>query len=315
MLDEDDPEHRRLRRMVQSAFTPRVLKQLQERIERLSHDLLDRAQAQGQVDLLAAYAQPIPVTVISEIVGIRSEDTPRFMKSVKTLTLGLKGWRLLPTLFWGLRGTAGHIRELIAHKRLHPGDDILSQLVQAEEEGDQLSEDELIAMVFLLIFGDYESTAHLITNGVLTLLQHPEQLRLLRAQPELIGSAVEEILRYRGPVQGTKPGIVRDAFQLHGVTIPRGASVMPLVGAANHDPTVFKSPEVFDITRSPNKHIGFGQGIHFCLGSQLARMEAKIAITNLLQRSPRLALAVDPAQLRLAHSTGWHRYEALPVRL
>ena len=315
MLDEDDPKHRRLRGLVQSGFTPRALAKLEERVERLSHELLDSARNEGTIDLQSAYSQPIPVTVISEIMGVRGDEMPRFMKSVETLTAGLSGWRLLRTLLFGLRGTAAHVRELIAEKRSNPRDDILTRLVQAEEDGDQLTDDELVSMVFLLIFAGSESTTHLITNGVLALLQHPEQLQLLREQPELIGPAVEEMLRYRGPVQGTKPGFVRDPFELHGVTIPRGAAVMPMVAAANHDPTGFQNPEVFDSTRSPNRHVGFGHGIHFCLGAQLGRMEARIAIGNLVRRSPNLALAVDASKLRLQQTPGWHRYEALPVRV
>lgn len=149
----------------------------------------------------------------------------------------------------------------------------------------------------------------------MTLLQHPEQLACLRAEPTLRDSAVEEILRYRVPVQSTKPAYALEDVVLHGVTIPKGAAVFPMLGAANHDPTVFENPEVFDITRSPNKHLGFGSGIHSCLGAPLARMETKIAITNLLARNPKLRLAVDPSKLELINAPLWHRYKSLPVVL
>lgn len=188
-------------------------------------------------------------------------------------------------------------------------------LIEAEEDGDRLSEDELVAMVFLLIVAGYETTVHLITNAVQTLLTHPEQLARLRAEPELIESAVEEVLRYNGPVHGTKPEYALEDVTLHGVTIPKGAVVMPLLGAANHDPAVFENPEVFDIARTPNRHLGFGQGIHYCLGAPLARLEARIALKTLFERNPNLRLAVRPEELKLQYIPGWHRHVSLPVVL
>ena len=150
--------------------------------------------------------------------------------------------------------------------RSMPGDDVLTGLIEAEDDGDRLTDDELVAMVFLLIVGGFETTLHLITNGVVTLLEHPEQLQRLKEDPGLIDSAVEEILRHRGPVHGTKPGYAREDITLHGMTIPKGKPIMPLLAAANHDPRVFEKPQTFDIARSPNRHLGFGHGVHFCLG-------------------------------------------------
>ncbi len=315
MILEDEPEHRRLRGLVHKAFTPRALAKLEERIERLTHELLDEAERQGEVDLKQLYCLPIPVTVIGEMVGVPDEDMPKFMNGLYALTKGFSGWAIFRTLFWDLRQTVAFVRELIARKRSDPQDDILTGLIQAEEEGDKLSEDELVSMVFLLIFAGYETTVHLITNGVLTLLQHPDQLARLRAQPELMESAVEEILRYNGPIHGTKPAYAREDVTLHGVTIAKGSAVMPLLGAANRDPAVFENADVFDIARSPNHHLAFGHGIHYCLGAPLARMETKIALTNLLQRNPNLRLAVEPEELRLQNFPLWHRYESLPVVL
>ncbi len=315
MIVEDEPEHRRLRTLVHQAFTPRALAHLEERIERLTHDLLDTAERQGPVDLIQAYALPIPVTVIKELMGVSDEDMPKFRTSIRALTDGLTRWSLFRTMFWDLRHAVTFVREMIARKRLDPRDDILTRLIQAEEQGERLSEDELVSMIFLLIFAGYETTVHLITNAVVTLLQHPEQLAQLRAQPELMTSAVEEILRYNGPVQGTKPGYAIENVTLHGVTIRKGSAVMPLLGAANRDETVFADPEIFDITRSPNKHLGFGQGIHYCLGAPLARMETRIALKNLLERSPNLRLAVEPMALKVQTIPLWHRYERLPVML
>jgi cytochrome P450 len=315
MILEDEPEHRRLRTLVHQAFTPRALARLEARIDQLTHELLDRVEVQGSVDLIQAYALPIPVTVISELVGVSDADMPTFRNSLRVLTDGLSGWSLFRTLFWDLRQVVTFVRGLIARKRLDPHDDILSGLIQAEAGGTKLSEDELVSMVLLLIFAGYETTVHLITNGVATLVQHPEQLARVRAEPERMASAVEEILRYTGPVQGTKPGYAVEDVTLHGVRIPKGSAVIALLGAANRDGAVFEDPEVFDIARTPNKHLGFGQGIHYCLGAPLARMETRIALTNLLARNPKLRLAVDPTDLKVQNIPLWHRYARLPVVL
>jgi len=315
MITEDEPDHRRLRNLVHQAFTRHSLEKMSARIDTLTHDLLDNAEAKRTVDLKEAYALPIPVTVIQEMMGVDNEDMPRFKDGLSALKDGFSGWALARTLIWDMPRLSKFIRELIERKRTNPQDDILTKLIQAEDEGEKLSEDELVSMVFLMIVAGYETTVQLITNGVLTLLQHPDQLQKLRAQPELIESAIEEILRYSGPVQSTKPAYALEDVTLHGVTIPKGAAVMPFLGAANHDPTVFENPEVFNIERFPNKHLGFGSGIHACLGSPLARMETKIALTNLLKRNPNLCLAVDLSELELQVRPGWHTYKRLPITL
>jgi cytochrome P450 len=315
MILADEPEHRRLRNLVHKAFTPRALARLEGRIEQLTHELLDAAEPQGRVDLIQVYALPIPVTVIKELVGVSDADMPRFRSGIKVLSAGFTGWNFLRTIVWDLPATIRFVRELIARKRADPGDDILTGLIQADEAGERLTDDELVSMVMLLILAGYETTVHLITNSVVSLLLHPEQLARLRAEPELVGSAVEEVLRYNGPVQTTKPAYAREDVTLHGVTIPKGATVMPLLGAANHDPAVFERPEVFDIARTPNRHLGFGQGIHYCLGAPLARMETRIALTTLLERNPKLRLGVQPHELDLQTVPSWHRYAALPVVL
>ncbi len=315
MITEDEPEHRRLRDLVHQAFTRHSLAKLEERIEQLTNELLDQAEKQGTVDLKLAYALPIPITVIQEMVGVEEEDMPQFYESVKGVTEKFSGWTVLRALLRDLPNLSKFVREMIEHKRSNPQEDILTKLIQAETEGEKLSEDDLVSMVLLLVAAGYETTVYLIINGVLTLLQHPDQLALLRAEPTLINSAVEEILRYRGPVHSTKPAYALEDVVLHGVKIPQGATVFPLLGAANHDPAVFENPEVFDIRRSPNKHLGFGSGIHTCLGAPLARMETRIAITNLLKRNPNLRLAVDPSELELINIPLWHRYKSLPVVL
>ncbi|MGB1309798.1 MAG: cytochrome P450 family protein [Leucothrix sp.] len=319
MITEDDPEHRRLKNLVHKAFTSRAINQLGERIELLTHELLDKAEREsemnGSVDLMQAYSLPIPVTVISEMMGMKASDMPKFIRGMRILSDGLSGWGLIRTLLWDMRFLVKFVREMIEEKRQNPGDDILTGLIQVESEGDKLSEDELLSMVFLLIMAGYETTVHLINNLVITLLKHPEQLQRLRDNPELIDSAIEEVLRFDGPVQGTKPCYAVEAVTLHGVTIPKGTMVIPLLGAANHDPEVFDRPETFDITRQPNHHLGFGQGIHYCLGAPLARLEAKIAIQNLLSRYPNLRLAVKPEELQMQLMPLWVRYKHLPVIL
>lgn len=316
MIMEDDPEHRRLRNLVNKAFTPRAVGRLSDRVEELSQHLLeDLGKEPGPVDLLPAYSRPIPTRVIAEMVGISKEDAERLDHSLKVLSGGMTGLGIVRTLLWDLRSTSRFVRELIARKRTEPGDDILSALIAAEEEGDRLSEDELVAMVFLLIIGGYETTQHLITNGVRTLLEHPDSLERLRGEPQLWDSAVEEIVRHRGPIHGTKPQYATEDVTLHGYTIKKATPIFPLLGAANHDPRAFDDPDTFDITRSPNPHLGFGFGMHFCLGAQLARMETRVALRNLFDRHPNLRLAVDPSELAYQNLPAWHRHQSLPVVL
>jgi cytochrome P450 len=316
MIIEDDPEHRRLRGLVSKAFTPRAVARLSDRVADLCHELLDPLERRGEpFDLLADYARPVPSRVIAEMVGVSKADMHHFSAGVRVLSEGLSGWAIVRTLLWDLRSTSRFMRELIARKRAEPGDDILSHLIHAEEEGDRLTHDELLSTVFLLIIAGFETTLHLITNGVRTLLEHPDQLDRLRAEPALWESAVEEILRHRGPVHGTKPLYPSEDVTLHGVTFRRGSATMPLLAAANHDPEVFADPDRFDVSRDPNRHLAFGFGAHFCLGAQLARMETRIALRSLFERNPSLRLAVDPSELVIQRAPGWHRHESLPVSL
>ncbi|MEC7371047.1 MAG: cytochrome P450 [Pseudomonadota bacterium] len=315
MIVEDDPNHRRLRELVRRAFRPQAIEVLETKIDQYSNELLDGLSLKKEFDLQSDYALAIPMRMIGDMMGLSREAIPQFKEMFSILTKGFGGWRIFRTLFWDMPDTVRFVRELIGQKRDHPGDDILTGLIEADAEGDRLTEDEIVAMVFLLIVGGYETTVHLITNGVLTLLENPEQLARLRDNPELINSAVEEILRHRGPVQSTKPGYAAEDIQLHGVTIPKGKPIMPLFGAANHDPRAFDNPQVFDIGRTPNRHLGFGHGTHFCLGAHLARAEARFGILNLLQRFPNLQLAGDPASLKLQNMPGWHRYDGLPVKI
>ena len=315
MINEDEPEHRRLRNLVHKGFTPRQLSNLEGRIMEITEVLLDKAEQNGRMELMEEFARPIPVTVIAEMVGVKAEDVPELSRYIDALTDGMSGFGLARTMFFDMPKGIRFLRGLIEHKRANPGDDILTALIEAEDEGSRLSEDELIAMVFLLILAGHETTYNLITNATYTLLMHPEQLALLRENPALMDSAIEEVLRFNGPLYATKPEYAIEDVTMHGVTIPKGSAVMPLLGAGNHDPAVFENPEVFDITREKNQHLGFGMGIHYCLGAPLARMETKIALNALLSRNPDLHLGIDTEALQLSPRPGWHQYKAMPVIL
>ena len=315
MIVADDPAHARLRRLVQKAFTSSAIASMEAPLRTHAHALLDEAIPRGTVDLQAAYASPIPVRAISDMMGLETGDAPRFHDGMTALSDGLTGWTMLRTLLWDLPKLDRFVRELIERKRVAPGADILTALIAAEENGDRLSENELVSMVFLLIIAGFETTVHLISNLVLALLTHPEQLERLRADPSLVEGAVEEGLRFCGPIHGTKPCYPIEDVTIHGVTIPRGATVIPVLGAANLDPREFDDPERFDIGRPIRRHLGLGRGIHFCLGAQLARMETRVALEVLLERCPDLSLAADPATLERERMPLWHRYAGVPVKI
>jgi cytochrome P450 len=318
MLDRDPPDHTRLRSLVSKAFTPRVVEGLRPRIQRIVDDLITRAEQAGSMDLIEEFAYPIPVNVICEMLGVPVEDHERFRGWSLDIARGLDSVLLPPESDIPRRsGAARHalsdyFRSLIAERRAAPRGDLLSALIAAEEAGDKLSEDELLATCILLLIAGHETTVNLIGNGTLALLRHPAELRRLRENPGLIGSAVEELLRYDGPVQRTAR-IPSTEVTIGGRTIPKGAMVMPFIGAADRDPACFPHPDRLDLARADNRHIAFGLGIHFCLGAPLARVEGQIAIATLVRRLPKLALDVDQPEYR--QSLTLRGLKALPVRL
>ncbi len=314
MILKDDPEHLRLRKLVNRAFTPKAIARLTERTDEVTRELLEDFSRGQQIDALADYALPIPVTVISEMVGVPQADRDSFHDGMNLIMNGMAEFGLEQAAV-KMEPLIDFVRELIERRRTDPAADIMTGLIHASEDGDALTEDELVSMVFTLIVAGYETTYNLITNGIAALTAHPDQLQRLRDDPELIGSAVEEILRFTGTLGGTKPNYAADDVELHGVTIPRGAMVIPLLASANRDPGAFDEPGVFDITRAPNHHIAFSKGAHFCLGANLARMETRIALGNLIDRFPDLRLAVEPAELRYAAVPFWRRLERLPIVL
>ncbi|WP_375768011.1 cytochrome P450 [Archangium gephyra] len=312
MLSADPPDHTRLRTLVSKAFTPRRVEELRPRVTAIAHRLLDAVQARGEMDLLDAFAFPLPVTVIAELLGVPQEDQEQFREWTNIIITPPRDGNMQPIEAAG-RQFAQYFQGLMAQRRAEPRDDLLTALLAVEEQGDRLSPIELISMLFLLLVAGHETTVNLIGNGVWALLTHPEQLERLRANPSLIESAVEEMLRYRGPVETTTHRWAPQELEFRGQVIPAGESVLASLLAADHDPEQFPEPERFDITREPNRHIAFGFGIHFCLGAPLARLEGTIAINLLLERLPRLRLAEDPARLRWRDGILVNGLQRLPV--
>ncbi|MEM9174661.1 MAG: cytochrome P450 [Myxococcota bacterium] len=321
MIYEDDPEHRRHRNLVNQAFTARRIAAFEPRVETIAGALLDTLEArvakrpEGEIDLLEDYARWIPLRVISELIGIRPDEAAEMENGLTALTKGLTGARLLKTMVWDLRRVGGFVRRLIDRKRAHPADDLLSALIAAEEDGDRLTTDELVAMVFLLVMAGLETTEHLIANGIRFWLESPDVRARVETDPSRWPGAMDELVRLHGPVLGTKPVRPVEDLEIAGVPIARGSLIMPLLGAANRDPAVFDDPLRYDETRAPNPHLGFGFGAHFCLGKQLALMEARVALRRLFERFPAARFERDPGSIALANWPGWHRHVAMPVVL
>jgi cytochrome P450 len=303
MLDRDPPDHTRLRGLVSKAFTPRVVENLRPHIQQIVDGLIARAQAKGAMDLIEEFAYPLPVMVICEMLGVPVEDNERFKGWGLALARGLDATLLAPgsEIVQQSRDArialAEYFRALIAERRKAPRSDMLSGLIAAEEAGDKLSEHELLATCILILIAGHETTVNLIGNGTLALLRNPDQLQRLRENPGLIGTAIEELLRYDGPVQRTAR-IPDQDITIAGHRIAKGEMVMPFIGAADRDPAQFRNPDRLDIGRTENRHIAFGWGIHFCLGAPLARIEAQAAIGTLVHRFPKLALATDKTEFR-----------------
>jgi cytochrome P450 len=317
MLDRDPPDHTRLRSLVSKAFTPRVVEGLRPRIQKIVDGLIARAEAAGSMDLIEEFAYPIPVNVICEMLGVPVEDHERFKGWSLDIARGLDSIWLPPDSEIPRRSAAArhaisdYFRELIGQRRAAPRGDLLSALIAAEEAGDKLNEEELLATCILILIAGHETTVNLIGNGVLALLRHPAELSRLRATPGLVTTAVEELLRYDGPVQRTAR-VASDDATIGGHTIHKGEMVMPFIGAADRDPAQFSEPDRLDLSRADNRHIAFGWGIHFCLGAPLARVEGQIAIETLVRRLPRLELVTETIEYR--QSLTLRGLKELPVK-
>jgi cytochrome P450 PksS len=312
MLDVDPPDHTRLRQLVQKAFTPRLVEAMRVRVQALADELLDRVAQKGEMDLIRDFALPLPMTLITEILGVPSRDQDKFHKwssVIVSINQFNSNWRVIPAIWMFNR----YLRGFLRIRRADPRDDLVSALIQAEEAADTLSEDELLAMVFLLLVAGHETTVNLIGNGMLELMRHPEEMHKLRSDPALIRLAVEELLRFTSPVFMSTERYALEDLLIRDVKISRGDLTLGVIGSANRDETVFDKPDELNIAREDNKHLSFGHGIHFCLGAPLARLEAQIAINTLLQRTPDLRLKVAPECLRWRPSLILRGLESLPV--
>ncbi|MBA0052614.1 cytochrome P450 [Streptomyces sp. AJS327] len=316
MLNMDPPHHTRLRKLVNKALTVRSVKKLEPVIEAISSELLDATEAvaaaspDGSVDLVAEYTSRFPVRVLGELLGIDEEHFPVLVGlTAAIMSDDNENARDNMALF------GKHITEMIARKRERPGEDLVSSLIQARDEEERLSDVELVSTVFLMVVAGYETTVNMIGHGLRALLNHPEQLAALRDDHSLIPGANEEFLRYEGPGNRATLRFATEPFELGGVTIGTGEYVSVLLGSANRDGTQFVCPHQLDVRRSPTGHLGFGHGVHYCVGAPLARLELEIALRHLLTRYPDIELAVPDSELRWRRSFMMQGLERLPVRL
>ncbi|MFE6826680.1 cytochrome P450 [Streptomyces sp. NPDC057690] len=317
LMQIDGTDHRRQRKLVSRVFTARRVAEMRPRIEEITARLLDRmadASRDGApVDLMEAFCYPVPIAVICELVGIDEADRPRWGEWGRVLSSPVEYVERVPDV---LRECVDHVLDVIARRRAEPRDDLVSVLVQAQEEdGDRLSDREMVTLVFTLVITGYETTTYMLGNSVLALLEHPDQLALLRADPSRWPQAVHELMRL-GPAQWGLPRYPTEEVEVGGKTIPAGSPVMPLLLAANTDPRKYDDPERLDVCRdSGQSHLGFGQGAHYCLGAPLALLEAEVALQALFTRFPDPSLAVEREQIPWVPRPGVTRVTRLPLRL
>ncbi len=313
LLTLDGADHDRLKALVHKAFTPNMMEQMRDQTQAVADAALDRAERKGGMDLISEFALVVPLTIIGRILGVPDEDHEKFSRWTKAfVSIGTRNPLLtIPAIMRFM----GYLRKLIKSRRAHPRDDLISAMVKAQEGNDQLTDDEILAMIFLLLSAGHETTVNLIGSGTLALLQHPDQLARLREEPALIKSAIEELVRFVVPVEMATERYAREDVTIAGTTIPKGELVLAVVASANRDSQQFPKPDVLDIAREPNRHLGFGQGMHYCLGAPLSRLEGQIAISTLIKRAPNLRLKVAPDQVRWRSGFIVRGLEALPVAL
>jgi cytochrome P450 len=313
MLFANPPDHARLRELVNQAFTPRRVEALAPRIQTITDELLDAAAQKPEIDLIADLGLPLPVHVICELLGIPRRDREKVSDwSQAIISPGSRGLNYSARKR-KVRHFIAYLRRMFADRQVNPQDDLTTALVQAEEAGDRLSESELSSMVALLLVTGHETTVNLIGNGALALLRHPDQLALLRADPGLWDSAIEELLRYDGPVETSTSRWAGEDIEFKGHLLRKGDLVRVVLASANRDSAIFANPDRLDIMRQDNKHLAFGLGIHYCLGAPLARLEGKIALGTLFRRFPNLRLARPAAQLQWHSGVLFRGLKRLPV--
>jgi cytochrome P450 len=309
MLSADPPDHTRLRRLVAAEFTAHRCESLRPRVQEIAEELVSAFEGKGEAELMREFASPLPTRVIAELLGVPREDLADFQSIAIDLALP---WGE-PVQVQAQIAVARYLARQIRAKRERPGDDLLSSLISSQE-ADRLDEDELRGTALLLLMAGYETTSNLIGGGMLALLRHPDQYKLLRERPELIPDAVEELLRHSGPIDRTPDRYASQDMEIGGTPIPAGGAVLVAVNSANRDGDAFDDPDTLDVTRKARGHLAFGHGIHFCLGAPLARIEAQVAFATLLERLPELELAV-PAQALTYHPADLIRVlAALPVK-
>jgi cytochrome P450 len=310
MLAADPPDHTRLRRLVSGAFTARRIEELRPRIDEITDDLLDAMSGRERVDLIDAFAFPLPIQVICELLGVPAADRDSFRSWSNIIVSGTASRDRLPG---AMQAMASYIRGLLADRRAHGGDDLLTALIDVRDHEDRLSEDELSSMVFLLLIAGHETTVNLIGNGTLLLLSRRERWEQLRAGPALLPSAIEEFLRYEGPVETATFRVAAEDLEIGGQAISAGDPVLVVLLSANRDDDRFPAPDDLRLDRAQNPHLAFGHGIHYCLGAPLARLEAQVAFRKLLSRYPDLRLAVPEEELIWRPGVLLRGLEGLPV--
>jgi cytochrome P450 len=298
MVASDPPDHTRLRNLVQKAFTPKIIEELRGRIQEIADMLLDEVQGKRKMDVIDEFAFPLPIIVICEMLGVPAEDRDQFREWSNTIVEAVNLPEKMQEALPKIQSFIKYMGHLIEERRKDPAKDLVSALIQAETEGEKLTENELYSMILLLIVAGHETTVNLIGNGVLALLQHPEQMDKLKGNPKLIPSAIEEILRFYGPVELATSRWAGEDILLQEKLIRKGEMVVVALASANRDKTQFENPDLFDITRRNNHHLAFGMGIHYCLGAPLARLEGQIALLALLRRMPNLRLNTDVETLK-----------------
>jgi len=302
----DPPGHTRQRTLMMKTFTPRMIEAFRPSVQKLVDELLDQRLVQGSMDLVADLAYPLPSSVILDLLGIPRSGRPYIEASSEAInifvaTILFTGPSVWPRLAGVFADVKAYLKSLIAERRKNPGEDLLSKMVQAEEHGDMLSEDEIVVATNFLLFAGHETTANLIAAGMYYLMQHAEQMVQLRAEPAKIPAAVEELLRYVSPVH-TLARRTMEEVTVRGVTIPKGKSIYLLVGAANRDAEKFPDPEKLDINRPPTRSLGFGYGIHYCIGAALARLESQVTFETIIRRLPDIHMTVDRPEFRPNYS-------------
>ncbi|EHQ61657.1 cytochrome P450 [Paenibacillus dendritiformis C454] len=314
MLNSDPPDHTRLRGLVQKAFTPRIIERLKDRIQGIADGLLDQVEEQTSMELIQDYAYPLPIIVISEMLGLPAEERDQFRQWSHALVSAINVPEKYKQIEAEIDAFTDYITGLIEQRRRDPKEDLLSLLVQAESEGDSLSEKELISTILLLIIAGHETTVNLIGNGIFTLLTHPDELETLRNTPSLMDSAIEELLRFMGPVEFATNRWIGEDHEWNGKLISKGDMVLVALASANRDPEYFKQPDRLNLSRERNHHIAFGLGIHHCLGAPLARLEGRIAISTLLRRRSGMKLAVPIEQLEWQPTYLMRGFASLPLQ-